>query len=158
MTPLASVAMLEKLALLKIALCSAPALSSASSACLRVILSVPSKTLIRVLVSSFPLVMMSPPVTCSRPTQRTDCGTLKLRGEKLFNGGLELLLRIRLLKEVRAFNKRRFHFVGNGIACRVEHTQFRPKLDGLVCKLTSANERFFEMDIGEECVDVLRRT
>jgi hypothetical protein len=32
MTPLASVAMLEKLALLKIAACSAPALSSASSA------------------------------------------------------------------------------------------------------------------------------
>ena len=33
-TPLASVAMLEKFALLKIALCNAPALSSASSACL----------------------------------------------------------------------------------------------------------------------------
>ena len=41
MTPLASVAMLEKLALLKIALWSAPALSSASSACLRAVLSVP---------------------------------------------------------------------------------------------------------------------
>ena len=40
-TPLASVAMLEKLALLKIALCKAPALSSASSACLRAVLSVP---------------------------------------------------------------------------------------------------------------------
>ena len=35
MTPFASVAMLEKLALLKIALCRAPAFSSASSACLR---------------------------------------------------------------------------------------------------------------------------
>ena len=35
MTPFASVAMLEKLALLKIALCNAPALSSASSARLR---------------------------------------------------------------------------------------------------------------------------
>ena len=34
-TPLASVAMLEKLALLKIALCNAPALSSSSSARLR---------------------------------------------------------------------------------------------------------------------------
>jgi hypothetical protein len=41
MTPLASVAMLEKLALLKIALCRAPALSSASSARLRAVLSVP---------------------------------------------------------------------------------------------------------------------
>src|SRR4029450_5841321 len=35
MTPFASVAMLEKLALLKIARCRAPALSSASSACWR---------------------------------------------------------------------------------------------------------------------------
>ena len=35
MTPFASVAILEKLALLKIAFCKAPALSSASSACLR---------------------------------------------------------------------------------------------------------------------------
>src|SRR5674476_526571 len=35
MTPFASVAILEKLALLKIALCKAPPLSSASSACLR---------------------------------------------------------------------------------------------------------------------------
>src|ERR1700685_4516726 len=35
MTPFSSVAMLEKLALLKIALCNAPALSSASSARLR---------------------------------------------------------------------------------------------------------------------------
>jgi hypothetical protein len=42
-TPLASVAMLEKFALLKIARCSAPALSSASSACLRAVLSVPIK-------------------------------------------------------------------------------------------------------------------
>ena len=41
MTPFASVAMLEKFALLKIALCSAPALSNASSACLRAVLSVP---------------------------------------------------------------------------------------------------------------------
>ena len=40
-TPLASVAMLEKLTLLKIALCSAPALARASSARLRAVLSVP---------------------------------------------------------------------------------------------------------------------
>src|SRR5665647_271773 len=55
MTPLASVAMLEKLALLKIALCRAPALSSASSACLRAVLSWPSERAIRVHVSLFPL-------------------------------------------------------------------------------------------------------
>ena len=41
MTPFASVAMLEKLALLKIALCRAPALSRACSASLRAVLSVP---------------------------------------------------------------------------------------------------------------------
>jgi hypothetical protein len=35
--------MLEKLALLKIALCSAPALSSASSACFSPVLSVPMR-------------------------------------------------------------------------------------------------------------------
>src|SRR5665213_2081417 len=67
MTPLASVAMLEKLALLKIALCSAPALSSVSSACRRAVLLVPSETPIGVLVSSFPLVIVLPPVTCNRP-------------------------------------------------------------------------------------------
>ena len=40
-TPFASVAMLEKLALLKIAFCSAPVFCSAASACLRAVLSVP---------------------------------------------------------------------------------------------------------------------
>src|SRR6187399_3292866 len=39
MTPFSSVAMLEKLALLKIALCNAPASSSASSACFRAVTS-----------------------------------------------------------------------------------------------------------------------
>src|SRR6476619_5357346 len=58
-TPFASVAMLEKLALLKIARCRAPALSSASSACWREITSqAPSETPIRVLVTSFPLAMV----------------------------------------------------------------------------------------------------
>src|SRR5450759_5890058 len=67
MTPFASVAMLEKLALLKIALCRAPALSSVSSACWHAVLLVPSETPILVLVSSFPLVIVLPPVTCTRP-------------------------------------------------------------------------------------------
>src|SRR5450755_5090741 len=56
MTPFASVAMLEKLALLKIALCRAPAFSSTSSACLGIASPVLSETPIRVLVSSSPLV------------------------------------------------------------------------------------------------------
>src|SRR5450755_3183257 len=60
MTPFASVAMLEKLALLKIARCRAPAWSSVSSACLRAVLSVLSKRPIRVLVTSFPLAMVCP--------------------------------------------------------------------------------------------------
>src|SRR5689334_8810258 len=42
MTPLASVAILEKLALLKIAFCSAPALRSISSDCLLAVTSGPS--------------------------------------------------------------------------------------------------------------------
>src|ERR1700694_2952574 len=64
MTPFASVAMLEKLALLKIALCRAPAFRSTSSACLRKVTSpARSKTPILVLVASFPLAMVLPPVT-----------------------------------------------------------------------------------------------
>src|SRR5246500_5949818 len=60
-TPFASVAMLEKLALLKIAFCRAPAFSSTSSACLREVTSpAPSETPIRVLVTSFPLAMVLP--------------------------------------------------------------------------------------------------
>ena len=73
MTPFASVAMLEKLALLKIALCRAPALRSASSASFRAVLSEASKRPASVLVSSFPLVMVLPPVTCAHPTQRINC-------------------------------------------------------------------------------------
>src|SRR4029453_12803094 len=51
--------MLEKLALLKIAFCSAPAFSSTSSACLREVTSpAPSET--PILVTSFPLAMVLP--------------------------------------------------------------------------------------------------
>src|SRR5450631_4328106 len=152
MTPLASVAMLEKLALLKIALCRAPALSSASSAFWRTELSAPAEMPVRVFVPPFSPVMALPPVTCTcriPPIART---TSRLRREQLFNGALELIWRVRLGKEVRAFNKQSFHLVGNGIACRVEHTQFWRRLDGLVCKLTPAEDRCFEMDIGKECV------
>src|ERR1019366_5349648 len=102
MTPLASVAMLEKLALLKIALCRAPALSSVSSACWRAVLLVPSETPIRVLVSSFPLVIVLPPVTCTRRHLADRSRNLKLRCEQFFNRVLELILRVRLAKEVRA--------------------------------------------------------
>src|ERR1700687_2281862 len=64
MTPFASVAMLEKLALLKIARCGAPALSSAASACLRKVPPAPLETPILVLVAS--LAMVLPPVTDAR--------------------------------------------------------------------------------------------
>ena len=64
MTPFASVAMLEKLALSKIAFCRAPALSSVSSASLRaVLLLAPLETPICVLVASFLLVMVLPQVS-----------------------------------------------------------------------------------------------
>jgi hypothetical protein len=56
---------------------------------------------------------------------------------------MELIFGVRLLKEVCTFNKQSFHFVGNRIACRVEHAQFWPKLDGLVCKITPAKDKFF---------------
>ena len=68
------------------------------------------------------------------------------------------MLRVRLAKEVRAFDKQSFHFVGDEIAGRVEHAQIRPKLDGLACKITPAKDRSLEIDIGKECVDVLRGT
>src|SRR6202035_229820 len=77
MTPFASVAMLEKLALLKIAFCRAPALSSTSSACLREVTSpAPSETPIRLLVTSFPLAMVLPPVTCTAPLNFAACFSL----------------------------------------------------------------------------------
>src|SRR6478672_10645128 len=58
--------MLEKLALLKIAFCRAPAFSSTSSACLRELTSpAPSVTPTRVLVTSFPLAMVLSPITCT---------------------------------------------------------------------------------------------
>src|ERR1700694_6312193 len=60
MTPFASVAMLEKLALLKIARCRAPAFSSTSSACWRKIAPAPLDTPFLDLVASFPLAMGSP--------------------------------------------------------------------------------------------------
>src|SRR5687767_8030153 len=60
MTPFASVAMLEKLALLKIARCRAPVLSNASCPCLREV------TRILVLLASFFLAMVLPPVTDAR--------------------------------------------------------------------------------------------
>src|SRR5688572_30164515 len=60
MTPLASVAMLEKFALLKIARCRAPALSSVSSACILEVASAPSTGAFRVLAVPFAVVMDSP--------------------------------------------------------------------------------------------------
>src|ERR1019366_5552025 len=146
MTPFASVAMLEKLALLKIALCKAPALSSASSACLCAVLSVLSDTRTRALVTSLSLVMAFVPGNLYSHHWRMDSMTSKLRCEQVFNRVFELLWRVRLTKEVCAFNKQCFHLVGNGIACRVEHTQFRPKLDCLVREFTPAKDRCFEID------------
>src|SRR5688572_11478322 len=57
MTPLASVAMLEKLALLKIAFCRAPALSSVSSACSLDVALASLKGALRVLAVPFAVVM-----------------------------------------------------------------------------------------------------
>src|SRR4029077_11215026 len=70
MTPFASVAMLEKLALLKIARCRAPALSSTSSACLREVTSPAlAETPILVLVAPISLAIVLPPVTDGQTRQ-----------------------------------------------------------------------------------------
>src|SRR6266702_798203 len=71
---------------------------------------------------------------------------------------LELILCAWLRKALRTFNKQSFHFVVDIISCRVQHAQFRPKLDGLACKITSAKDQSFQIDIGKECVDVLGGT
>ena len=60
-----------------------------------------------------------------------------------------------LAKEVRAFDEQGFHLVGTVIAGRVEHTQFRPKRDGLARQVAPAKDRFLEIDIGKQRVDAL---
>src|SRR5208282_1239120 len=102
--------------------------------------------------------MVLPPLSCTRPIWQINYATSELGCEQRFNGVSELRLRIRLLKEVCALNRQSGHFVGNRIACRVEHTQFRLKLDGLACKFKPAEGSCFETDIGDERIDVLRRT
>ena len=61
-----------------------------------------------------------------------DSAASKLRREQSCKAFLELMLRVGLAQELRAFNKHRSHFVGDQIAGRVEHAQFRPKPDGLL--------------------------
>src|SRR5450755_1964261 len=68
------------------------------------------------------------------------------------------MLRVRLAKEVRAFDQQSFHLVGNGIAGRVEHSQIRPQRDGLKRKVAPALDQSFQIDIGKQRIDVLRRT
>src|SRR6478735_9243538 len=77
MTPFASVAMLEKLALLKIAFCRAPAFKSTSSACLREVTSPAQSETSRVLVTSFNLAAVHTDLaspwyrSASSPTSRS---------------------------------------------------------------------------------------
>jgi hypothetical protein len=77
------------------------------------------------------------------------------RREQSRNTVFELMLRVWLTKQLRAFNKQSFHFVGNKISCRVEQAQFRPQLKGLVSKFTPAKDRIFQIDVGKECVNAL---
>src|ERR1700688_190236 len=116
MTPFASVAMLEKLALLKIALCSAPASSNGSSACLCAVLSVPLEATIRPLVSSSPIFKVFPPIAFACPAQRINYADSKLRCEQHFNRVLELKSGVWLLEEVCAVNKQSLHLIVDGIA------------------------------------------
>src|SRR5580700_1576511 len=98
--------MLEKLALLKIALCSAPALSSASSACLGNAFAAPSGTLVRVPVASSAMIKLLLPVAYAWPDQRANYADSKLQREQRFNGVLELKSGVRPLREVYTRNKR----------------------------------------------------
>jgi hypothetical protein len=68
------------------------------------------------------------------------------------------MLRVWLAKEVRAFDQQRFHLFGNGIAGRVEHSQIRSQRDGLLRKVAPALDQSFQVDVGKQRVDVLRRT
>src|ERR1017187_8965230 len=80
----------------------------------------------------------------------------KLRCEQISNRVLELMLCVGLAKEMRAFHKQGSHFVGNEISCRVEHPQFRAKLDRLMGEFAPAQNRRLEIDIGEKRIDLLR--
>src|SRR5476649_931583 len=80
-----------------------------------------------------------------------------LRCEQPFHRGSELLFQVRLGKEVRAFDKLSFHFVGSRTACRVEHAHFRSKLDGLKCKVEPIERPCLETNIGKKCSNRLRR-
>ena len=89
MTPLASVAMLEKLALLKIALCSAPALSSVSFSSLRAVLSAGSGTPTRVFALRTPMVMTPSRSTGAHAAMWRDLEIQNLRLERIFNGRIK---------------------------------------------------------------------
>jgi hypothetical protein len=97
--------MLEKLALLKIALCRAPALSSASSACFGKAFAAPSETLVRVPVASSAMIKLFLPVAYAWPDQRSNYADSKLQREQYFNGVLELKSGVRLLRQVYTRNK-----------------------------------------------------
>src|SRR5665213_4567922 len=120
MTPLASVAMLEKLALLKIALCKAPAWSRASSPCLGTVVSKLTETPIRAPAPTFPTVI-APPCVCTRLL--LDRASSHLRCEQLFQGVPQMVWRIWLLKKVCAFNEQVPHLVREGTAGHIEDTQ-----------------------------------
>src|ERR1700682_3081375 len=158
MTPVASVAMLEKLALLKIALCRAPAFRSTSSACFGMASPVLSETRIRVLVPSSPRVKVVLPIIMLVAPGGSITRTQSYRSEQRFNRALQLKSGVRLLKEVRAVNKQRLHLIVDGIAGRIKHRQIQPELDGLLGNLTAAKHGFLEVDIGKKRINLLRRT
>ena len=56
---------------------------------------------------------------------------------------LQLILRVRLTEEVRAFSQQRFHFLSHIVAGRVQHTQSRPKRDRLERKIAPAVDQSF---------------
>lgn len=70
---------------------------------------------------------------------------------------LKLLIGVRLVKELRTSNEHSRQFAVYYIACCVEHAQFRPKFNGLMREFTSAVSQLFEIDVGKQAINMLRR-
>src|ERR1043166_3428990 len=104
MTPFASVAMLEKLALLKIARWRAPAFSNTSSACLRRVTS-PAMSETPIVVEPGPIAMVLPPIRM-RSTVLTTWSSQSVRQRTHHRSAIRTMAhRLRILLRIRSFQE-----------------------------------------------------
>src|SRR5689334_13696859 len=104
MTPFASVAMLEKLALLKIARWRAPAFSNTSSACLRRVTS-PAISETPIVLESVPIAMALPPIRV-RSTVWTTWSSRSVRQRTHRRSAMRTMAhRIWILLRIRSFQE-----------------------------------------------------